>query len=49
MNYDQTKFCTYDLKYVTSVSPSASAIIVVIDEAALTVGLSSNLAYKDTS
>jgi len=49
MNFDQTLFCTYDLEYVTSVSPTSLALTLSIDEVALKVNLSSTVAYKDTS
>jgi hypothetical protein len=49
MNFDQNLSCTYDLNYVTSVSPDPSALTLTIDEAALKVNLSSTVAYKDTS
>jgi len=46
MSDDQTKFCTYDLTYTTAVT---AGVTVSINEAALTVDLSSSLlSLKDT-
>jgi hypothetical protein len=50
MNNDQTKFCTYDLVYQTAVTPTATGLTLAIDEAALTVSLSSStVILKDTT
>jgi hypothetical protein len=50
MNYDQTKFCAYDLDYTTSVSPTTTGLTLAIDKAGLTVSLNSfDVSIKDTS